>query len=60
MAKVGFFDIRTFETLERQLCNTPFNYNSIHLVEDDKEKIDECKKVNKRKTKQYSKKQFAH
>ena len=36
MAKLGFYDIRTFETLNREVEKTTFNYKSIFdKVEDE-------------------------
>mmetsp|Transcript_7671 Transcript_7671/g.12900 ORF Transcript_7671/g.12900 Transcript_7671/m.12900 type:complete len:93 (-) Transcript_7671:54-332(-) len=37
MAKLGFYDIRTFESLSREMENTTFNYNSIYKDAEDKE-----------------------
>lgn len=30
MAHLGFYDIRTFESLSRELINKPYNYKSIY------------------------------
>ena len=59
MAKLGFYDIRTFESLSREMCNSNFQYKSIHDTEDlEDQKADKPKKgseANRRKAKQFTK-----
>lgn len=60
MAKLGFYDIRTFETLSREMQNSCFQYKSIHETEDAPEDLKKeipkkGSETNRRKAKQFSK-----
>ena len=59
MAKLGFYDIRTFETLSREMENACFQYKSINEQDDTPAEQPKPQKkgseANKRKAKQFTK-----
>jgi tRNA A58 N-methylase Trm61 len=60
MAKLGFYDIRTFETLNREHELGTFSYKSIHTVDDEIEEPEKNEKSYAKKGKNNSKNQDAN